>query len=143
MLKQTLIAAATAGAIGLGMVATAAPASAAQGSVQFGGPGWNVQIGTPGYGYGYGNGYGNGYHPHPNFPQKFCTPIVKKVKWWDRFGYPHWSQVVVGQNCQPKFPPKFPPNGNPGPFPPHNGPWNGPGNGPGNGPYGNGGYGNW
>jgi hypothetical protein len=110
MLKKTLIAAATAGLIGLGMVGTTTSASAAGAQAQFGGPGWSVTIGS-----------GN-YNPYNQYkPGKFCTPIVKKVKWWDRFGYPHWSQVVVGQKCPPpKFPP-FPPHGpfphNPGPFP--------------------------
>jgi hypothetical protein len=93
------------------MAATTSTASAANanGSVQFGGPGWSVTIGS-----------GN-YNPYNQYkPGKFCQPIVKKVKWWDRFGYPHWSQVVVGQKCPPKFPPH-----NNGPFPPHhNGGWN-------------------
>lgn len=115
MLKKTLIAAATAGLIGLGMVGTTTSASAAGTSAQFGGPGWSVTIGS-------GN-YNPGYQFHP---QKFCQPVLKNVKWWDRFGRPHWSQVVVGQKCPP---PKFPPYGgpyNPGPFPPHhNGPFPG------------------
>ncbi len=116
MFKQTILAAATAGLIGIGGLATTTAANAA-GSVQFGGPNWSVQIGSGNY------GPNNQFHP-----QKYCQPIVKKVKWWDRFGYPHWSQVVVGQKCPP---PKFPPHGphNPGPFPPHGGPggWGGPG----------------
>ncbi len=131
MLKQTLIAAATAGLIGLGMVGTTTSASAAGASAQFGGPGWSITIGS-----------GN-YDQYNQFrPGKFCQPIVKKVKWWDRYGYPHWSQVVVGQKCPPR---QFPPHGpyNPGPFPPHGGPggpggWGGPGGG---GPGGPGGWG--
>ena len=121
MLKKTLIAAATAGLIGLGMVGTTTSASAAGASAQFGGPGWSITI---------GNGqYHPGYQYHP---QQFCQPIVKKVKWWDRFGYPHWSQVVVGQKCPPPF---HPPHNN-GPFP------GGPGN---QGPFpgGPGGPGGW
>jgi hypothetical protein len=117
MFKQTILAAATAGLIAIGGLATTTAANAA-GSVQFGGPGWSVQLGNDNYG------------PHHQYrPQQFCTPIVKKVKWWDRFGYPHWSQVVVGQKCPPIF---YPPH-NHGPVPPHGGPggwdndggWNG------------------
>ena len=90
MFKQAILAAATAGLIATGgLAATTTAASAA--SVQFGGPGWQFQFGTQGPGP---------YHQFHEFhQQQFCTPIVKKVKWWDRFGYPHWSQVVVGQNC--------------------------------------------
>jgi hypothetical protein len=121
MLKKTLIAAAAAGALGLGVLGTAAPAAAAGGpgvNAEFGGPGWSVTI---------GNGQYNPYNQYR--PGKFCQPITKKVKWWDRFGYPHWSVVVVGQKCPP---PKFPPYGpfpggpgNHGPFPGGPGPFPG------------------
>ena len=95
MFKQTILAAAAAGMIAVGALgATTSAASAGgyggpgpgSGSVQFGGPGWNLQL-----------GFGNG---HPQFhQQKFCKPVVKKVKWWDHWGNPHWTQVVVGQKC--------------------------------------------
>jgi hypothetical protein len=114
MFKQTILATATAGLIAvgaLGMTTSAASAGGYSGSgsgsgaVQFGGPGWNLQ-------FGFGNS-------HPQFhQQKFCKPVVKKVKYWDRWGNPHWTQVVVGQKC---FRPQN--NGH------HNGPWNN--NGPG------------
>lgn len=89
MFKQTILATATAGLIALGaMGATTTAASAAgpgSGSMQFGGPGWSLQFGFGG---------------HQQFhPKKFCAPVVKKVKWWDNWGNPHWSNVVVGQKC--------------------------------------------
>lgn len=138
MLKQTLIAATTAGLLAVGsLVATTAGASAANPSVQFGGPGWNVQI---------GGGFGPGWHGGP----RYCKPIVRTVKFYGRWGRPYWKQVVVGQDCGPRFPHHGGPHhGGPfpgGPFPggPHGGPHGGPGNGPGgwgnnNGP----GWGNW
>jgi hypothetical protein len=107
MLKKTLIAAAAAGTLGLGVIGTAAPASAA--SVQFGGPNWTVTI---------GNGQYNPYHQYQ--PGRFCQPVTKKVKWWDRWGRPHWDVVVVGQKCPPPkfFPHNYGPHPyNPGPFP--------------------------
>ena len=108
MFKKTILATATAGLIALGALgATTSAASAGggyggqgSGSMQFGGPGFSMQ-------FGFGNQNHN-YHP-----QKFCKPVVKKVKWWDRRGRPHWRVVVVGQKC---FRPQ------------HNGQWN---NGPG------------
>lgn len=124
MFKKTILATATAGLIAVGALgATTSAASAANyngygngsGSVQFGGPGFNLQFGFGG---------------HPQYhPQKVCQPVFKKVKWWDRWGHPHWSQVVVSQKCFFK----------PGNGPHHNGPWNndgpwdnhGPHNGPG------------
>jgi hypothetical protein len=45
-----------------------------------------------------------------------CTPVTKSVRWWDKFGRPHWSQVVVGQKC-------FWPKHNNGPFPANHGHW--------------------
>jgi hypothetical protein len=111
MLRKTLIATAAAGMLAAGSL-VASPASAhgtgASGSIQFGGPGWNVQIGTPGI-YGHQNPY--------------CKPIVKTVKYW-QWGRPYWRQVVVGYNCRHRRPapvaPFFP---FPGSFPP--GPWGG------------------
>ena len=105
MIKQTLLATVAAGMIAAGSTSAFAHGPGGYGpggygpGIQFGGPGWNVQI-------------GNGFPHHP--PQRVCKPIVKKVKWWDKFGYPHWNQVVVGQKCF---------------FVKHNGP--GPGYGPG------------
>jgi hypothetical protein len=112
MLRKTLIATATAGMLAAGsLVATTATATAhgtsVSGSIQFGGPGWNVQIGTP------------GFRGHQN---RHCRPIVKTVKYW-KWGRPHWRQVVVGHDCNrrhhsPQFP-SFPGWGGPG--------WGGPG----------------
>lgn len=130
MLKKTLIAATTAGLLAVGsLVATTATASAGAPGVQFGGPGWNVQIGG-----GFGPGWGHG--------PRHCKPIVKKVKFYGRWGRPYWKQVVVGQDCGPRFPHHGGHNGG------HHG-GHGPGNGfPGNGPGGWGnnngpGWGNW
>lgn len=107
MLRKTLIATAAAGMLAAGSL-VASPASAhgtnVSGSIQFGGPGWNVQIGTP------------GVYRHAN---PYCKPIVKTVKYW-QWGRPHWRQVVVGYNCrhrQPAPAPFFPGPYFPGPFP--------------------------
>jgi hypothetical protein len=107
MLRKTLLATATAGMLAAGSL-VATPASAhgtgVSASIQFGGPGWNVQIGTPTY-----------HNP-------YCKPIVKTVKYW-QWGRPYWRQVVVGYNCRKYRPqpvvPFFP---FPGSFP---GPWGG------------------
>ncbi len=83
MLKKTLIATATAGLIAAGaMVGTASTASAA--SIHFNGPGWSF-------------GLGDGHRWHPDMRQ--CRPIVRTVRWWDRWGNPHYRQVVVGRDC--------------------------------------------
>lgn len=37
--------------------------------------------------------------PYANHQQQFCRHVIKQVKWWDRFGYPHWKQIVVARNC--------------------------------------------
>ncbi len=96
MLKKTLIATAAAGMIAAGsLVATTVGASAGA-AVQFGGPGWNVQIGN----------FGHGKH------NRHCRPIVKTVKYW-KWGRPHWRQVVVGYDCHRRGPPG----------PPFPGPW--------------------
>jgi hypothetical protein len=88
------------------LVATTGTAAASgpyvSGSVQFGGPGWNLQIGNFG-------------QPH-HFP-RHCRPIVKTVKYW-KWGKPHWRQVVVGYDCHRRMRHHAPPF--PGPFP---GPW--------------------
>jgi hypothetical protein len=117
MFKQAILAAATAGLLATGGLAATTSAASAAGSIQFGGPGWTFQ-------------FGDGFQQHQFHPQQFCKPILKKVKWWDHFGYPHWSQVVVGQNCSHNG--SFPFNH--GPFPSHDnhGDWNG-----------NGGQGGW
>jgi len=141
MFKQAILAAATAALLATGGLAATTSASSAAGSIQFGGPGWSFQ-------------FSDNFHQHQFHPQQVCQPILKKVKWWDHFGYPHWSQVVVGQKCLPVG---FPHNH--GPFPPHggqggwddqdggwngnggNGGWNGNGGGQGGGWNGNGGQG--
>ena len=97
MLKKTLIATAAAGMIAAGsLVATTVGASASGPSIQFGGPGWNVQIGNFG-----------GRHHNRN-----CRPVVKTVKYW-KWGRPHWRQVVVGYDCHRRGPR----HGGPPPFP--------------------------
>ena len=84
MLKNTLIATATAGLIAAGaMVGTTSTASAA--SVYFGGPGWSVGIGSPGWGM---------HRPH-----QVCRPVLGSVRWWDHWGRPHFKTVVVRQEC--------------------------------------------
>ena len=80
MFKQAILATATAGLIAAGGLAVTA--SAASADPYWGGPGWNgphVQIQI--------------------YPQRSCRPVIKNVKWWDRFGYPHWRQIVVAQTC--------------------------------------------
>lgn len=104
MMKKTLIATATAGLIAAGaMLGTTGTASAA--SVQFGGPGWSVGVGP---------GYGPGWRHHP----RECRPVYKTVRWWDRWGHPHFKKVVVGRDCRLGGP----------------GPWQGPNPGWGHGP---------
>jgi hypothetical protein len=129
MLKRIALATAAAGFLAAAAIPSTAsaggygPGSQPSIAFQLGGPGWNLQFGNP----------------HPNFrPQKVCAPVVQKVKWWDNWGNPHWSNVVVGQNCS------FGGRG----FGPGNGPgWgNGPGPGfphPGPGMGGPGWGGNW
>ena len=122
MFKRTLLATAAAGFIAASALAITPSAASAHSpggygpgqpsiAFQFGGPGWSLQFGNP----------------QPHFkPHKVCAPVVKKVKWWDNYGYPHWSQVVVGQKCSfggPGF--GGPGFGGPGPG------WGGPGPGPG------------
>ena len=36
-----------------------------------------------------GNGFYFGYNDHPNYGKKICKPILKKIKWRDRWGYGH------------------------------------------------------
>lgn len=103
MLKKTLLATATAGLISAGaLVGTAGSASAA--SINFGGPGWHVGIGTgPGF-----------IGPRP---RQVCQPVFQTVRWWDRWGRPHVKQVVVRQECRWVF--------GPGPFQGPKPGWNG------------------
>jgi hypothetical protein len=78
MFKQAILAATAAGMIataGLAVTSTAASASPYQSQNQ----NWNG--------------------PYPHALQPFCRPVFKQVKWWDRFGYPHWKQVIVARNC--------------------------------------------
>ncbi|HEY5080922.1 MAG TPA: hypothetical protein VII91_03200 [Bauldia sp.] len=75
MFKQAILAATAAGMIaagGLAITTTAASAAPYQGN------NWN------------------GPYPHH---QQVCHPVFKQVKWWDRFGRPHWKQVIVARNC--------------------------------------------
>jgi hypothetical protein len=112
MMKKTLIATATAGLIAAGaMIATTGTASAA--GVYFGGPGWSVGIGGPGYGPAWG-------------PHRECRPVLKTVRWWDNWGRPHFKQVVVGRDCRWAHGPQGG-WGGPGPNPG----WGGPGPNPG------------
>ncbi len=111
MFRKTLLATAAAGMLATGSLVAATSTASAHGpgapnaAIQFGGPGWNVQIGN----------WGPGFAPQfPQKPPKFCTPVVKNVKWWDKWGRPHWSAVVVSYTC------KAPGHHN-------HGPWNGPG----------------
>ncbi len=76
MFKQAILAATTATVLAAGGLAVSA--STASAAPYYGGQGWN--------------------HPYAH---NYCRPIVKNVKWWDRFGRPHWRQVVVGRNCGP------------------------------------------
>lgn len=124
MFRKTILATAAAGMLAAGSLVAATSTASAHGpggpggSIQFGGPSWNLQIG--GFGFGFGQ-------PFPPQPPKFCKPIVKTVKWWDKWHRPHWSNVVVSYKCKPPFGGR------------HHGPWSGPG-GPGFGP-GPGGFG--
>lgn len=120
MIKQTLIATATAGLIAVGaMVGTTGTASAA--TVHFGGPGWSVGIGGPAFG--------------PQRPHRVCKPVFKTVRWWDNWGRPHFKRVVVRQECRWAYGPQGgwggrgpnPGWGGPGPNPG----WGGPGPNPG------------
>jgi hypothetical protein len=95
MFKRTLIATAAAGMLAAGsLVAGSAPAAASgyvSGSIHFGGPGFSLHFGAPGY-----------YHHHHH--RHHCKPIVKKVKYWHK-GKARWKNVVVGQNCHHRRPP--------------------------------------
>jgi hypothetical protein len=82
MLKRIALATAAAGFLAAAALPTTAAAEGF-GYFQFGGPGWN---------FGFAN-------PPPSPPRPVCRPIVKNVKWWDNWGYPHFNQVVVGQSC--------------------------------------------
>jgi hypothetical protein len=91
MLKKTLLATATAGMIAAGALATAGSAAAAphgpyggpNGGFQFGGPNWTFQFNA-----------GPRHHP-----KRICKPVFRQVKWWDRYGRPHWKRVAVGRKC--------------------------------------------
>lgn len=93
MMKKTLIATATAGLIAVGaMVGTTSTASAA-GVYLFGGSGWGVGIGGPGYG------------PHRSHQE--CRPVFKTVHWRDNQGHRHSKQVVVRQECHWTYGPSW------------------------------------
>ena len=116
MFRKAIIATAAAGMLAMGGLAASTATAAAAGpsaGFQVGGPGFNLQ-----FGMGPGQQWGGHHH------NKSCTPVTQNVKWWDKWGNPRWSKVVVGYNCHPKHGPKpFPGHGGPwGPKPPHNGP---------------------
>lgn len=108
MLKKTLIAAATAGLIAAGSLATATAASAAGpspafgGGITFGGPGWSVGFGAPGF--------------HGPRPHRVCQPVFKRVSWsW--YGHRYWRVIKVGETCHWVFPPQHHAGPRPGPHP--------------------------
>jgi len=98
MFRKALIATAAAGIMTAGALALTTTAASAHGPGYPGAPGYGVQLGGPGWGLQFGN-------PPPRVQREaFCRPIVRNVEWWDRFGYPHWTQQVVGQNCPQPHP---------------------------------------
>src|SRR5688500_6775475 len=48
-------------------------------------------LGGPGFHFGYGD--------YPHHGKKVCKPIVKKIKWRDRWGYWHVKVKVVDYKC--------------------------------------------
>jgi hypothetical protein len=92
MLKRIALATAAAG-----FLAAAALPSTASAAGGYGQGGYNQGGGYSYFQFG-GNGWNFGF-ANPPPPRPVCRPIVKNVKWWDNWGYPHFSQVVVGQNC--------------------------------------------
>lgn len=91
MLKRIALATAAAGFLAAAALPTTASAGGyGQGGYNQGGGFGYFQFGGPGWSFGFSN-------PPP--PRPVCRPIVKNVKWWDNWGYPHFSQVVVGQSC--------------------------------------------
>jgi len=51
-----------------------------------------IYVGGNGFYFGYGDGY-------PNYGKKVCKPILKKIKWRDRWGYWHSVVKVVDYKC--------------------------------------------
>ncbi len=85
MLKKTLFAAATAGLIATGALATTTGTANAAG------------------GFHYNN---NGFHfGHQVRPQRrVCKPVFRRVHWVDRWGNHHWQRVKVGKRCHRAHP---------------------------------------
>lgn len=91
MLKNTVIAASAAVAIGLGALgATTSTASAAPiGSGHISGPGFSLSWGSPGYPH-----YGHG-------PRRVvCQPKYERVRVWVRHQGWVWKRVHAGQECR-------------------------------------------
>jgi hypothetical protein len=100
MLKKIILAGATASVIAVsGLAAMTGTAAAA--------PIYPQQ-----YDNGYQGGYQGGYHNGPNGNQAYdqdwyrhrdrdrdCRPVIRTVKWYDRFGFPHWRTVKVAARC--------------------------------------------
>ena len=113
MFKKTLIAAAAAGLIAAGSLATATVAAAAGpsghgyqqgrgtasgqnfGGVYFGGPGWSIGFATP------------GFQPRHFRPRQVCKPVFKRVSWW-RHGRLQSRVIKVGERCQQVRPARHP-----------------------------------
>lgn len=131
MIRNTILATAAAGMLAIGGLAASSVTAAAgpAGAVQFGGQGWNVQIGTSGGAVRSGpiGTVGGAKWQAPKPAGKNCRPVTQNVKWWDKWGNQRWSKVVVRYDCatqrghrQPGFgaKPSFP-------NPPRHGGWGG------------------
>lgn len=106
MLKKIILAGATASVIAVSsLAAMTGSASAApiypQPQYNNGPNGYNGQTGYQG---GYQNGQ-NGYQAYDQdwsrhrYWDNDCRPIVRTVKWYDRFGFPHWRTIKVAARC--------------------------------------------
>ncbi len=80
MTGQSLLGLAAAGVLAAGLTMTAVTAASA-GSAHNTGAGVYLQVGA-----------------YPG-AHRVCKPVVKKVKWHDRKGKPHWTRKVVSQRC--------------------------------------------
>jgi hypothetical protein len=92
MLTKTFIATAVAAAIAAGSLGLSTTAASAHGHHH---PHFGIGIG---FGPGFYGAYAGG--------GQVCEPVVKNVKWYDKWGNKHWTTKVVGQNCywQPYYP---------------------------------------
>jgi hypothetical protein len=84
MLRQSLLGLGAAGLLASGILAGAATSASAHNPYPRG-SGIYFSFGVPPYGYSGGH--------------RVCKPIIKKVKWYDRKGRPHWSRKVVDHRC--------------------------------------------